>query len=123
MREFLEIHQDKRGKLIEVFKFPNCGQVFFLTSRPGIMRGNHYHTRKIEKFCVIEGKAELNLKERNTDELKRILLSGDKPQVITISPGFTHNILNIGRTELKVLIWCNEIFNPNDPDTFPEEVK
>lgn len=123
MQEFLKIYQDERGKLFEVFKFPKCGQVFFLTSRPGVVRGNHYHTRKIEKFCLVEGKAEINLKERSTGKIKHILLLGNKPEVVTVLPNHTHNIINIGKTDLKLLVWVNEVFNPDDPDTFPEKVE
>lgn len=119
----LEIKKDKRGKLIEIFKWPECGQVFYSTSKPGVVRGNHYHTRKKEFFCVIEGKAKITLRNRKTNKTEEYLVSGDKPELIKMKIGWTHNIKNISiKKEMKLLVWVNEIFNPKDPDTFYEEV-
>lgn len=127
MNEKLEIKSDERGKLIEVFKIPGAGQLFYATTRPGFIRGNHYHTRKIEKFCVIEGKAKIKLRNRETGEIKEFIVSGDEPQIIEMPINWTHSVENIGgdemkSTEMKLLAWVNEIFNSEDPDTFAEEV-
>ena len=122
MNKKLKIKQDERGKLLEVFKIPGAGQVIYLTSKPGIVRGNHYHTRKKEKFWAIEGKAKISLRNRENNKVKEYYISGDKPRVIDIPTNWTHNIKNVGKSELKLLIWINEIFNPADPDTYSEEV-
>lgn len=118
----LERKEDVRGVLIEVFKMPNDGQVFFSTSKPGVIRGNHYHTRKIERFCVIEGSATIRLRNRETREVREFLVSGNIPEIITMPINWTHNIQNTGSSEMKLIVWADEIFNPQDPDTFPEVV-
>ena len=122
MPEKLIIKQDERGKLIEIFKIPGFGQVVYSTSKPGVVRGNHYHTKKQERICVIEGKAKISLRNRKTNRLKEYYVSGDMPKIIDMSINWTHNIKNIGESELKLLIWTNEIFNPDAPDTYPETV-
>lgn len=122
MNQKLEIKKDERGGLIEIFKIPGFGQVHYSTSKPGVLRGNHYHARKEEKFCVIEGRAKISLRDRKNNELKEFLVSGETPEVIDMPKNWTHNIKNIGRDELKLLVWSNEIYNPEDPDTFLEEV-
>lgn len=120
--ELLKTREDERGKLVEVFKVPGFGQVFFSISKPGVVRGNHYHKRKVEKFCVIEGEAEISLRNRQTEELKSYLVSGKKPQVVPIPVNHAHNIINVGNSEMKLLVWANEIFDPKDSDTFSEQV-
>lgn len=122
MNEKLETKQDERGKLIEIFKIPGVGQIFYSTTKPGIVRGNHYHTRKKEYFCVIEGNGLIKLKNRETGEIKETEVSGGKPEVVEMPVNWTHNIKNIGKNEMKLLVWVNEIFNPEDPDTFAEKV-
>ncbi len=122
MIENIEIKKDERGFLMEIFKIPGVGQVFYSVSRPGIVRGNHYHTRKIEKFCVIEGEARISLRNRETGEKKDIDVSGATPQIVEMPIGWTHNIKNTGDAEMKLIIWTNEVFNPEDPDTFSEIV-
>ncbi len=116
----LEIKSDDRGNLIEVFKFPDVGQVFYSTSKPGVIRGNH--TRKIEQFCVVEGSAKIRLRNRETNEIKEYIVSGNTPKIVEMTVNWTHNIQNIGDGEVKLLVWSNEVFNPDDPDTFAEEV-
>jgi len=122
MNKKLEVKEDERGKLIEIFKIPGVGQVFYSTTKPGIIRGNHYHTRKKEFFCVIEGRGLIKLRNRETGEIKEIEVSGENPEIIEMPINWTHNIKNIGETEMKLLVWVNEIFNPEDPDTYFEEV-
>jgi UDP-2-acetamido-2,6-beta-L-arabino-hexul-4-ose reductase len=122
MREYIKKHKDERGELIEVFKIPNVGQIFYSTSKPGIIRGNHYHKRKIETFCVIEGQAKIRLRNRETNEIEEHDVTGDKPEHVVMRINWTHNIQNTGTKEMKLLVWANEVFNPEDPDTFSEEV-
>jgi UDP-2-acetamido-2,6-beta-L-arabino-hexul-4-ose reductase len=122
MNKKLEIKKDERGKLIEIFKIPGLGQVFYSTTKPGIIRGNHYHTRKKEFFCVIEGSGLIKLRNRETGEIQEIEVSGENPEIVEMPINWTHNIKNIGETEMKLLVWVNEIFNPEDPDTYFEEV-
>ena len=122
MSKKLEIKEDARGKLVEIFKFPEIGQLFFSTSKPGVTRGNHYHTRKKEYFCVIEGTAKIMLRNRDNGEIKEYDVSGEAPEIVEMTINWTHNIKNTGKSEMKLIVWANEIFNPADPDTFPEEV-
>ena len=122
VNEKLKIKEDERGKLIEIFKIPNAGQIFYSTTKPGIIRGNHYHTRKKEYFCVIEGEAKIRLRSRETNRIEEYVVSGDNPEIIEMKVNWTHNIKNVGEDEMKFLAWSNEVFNPEDPDTFAEEV-
>jgi len=122
MNRELEVKQDERGKLIEIFKISGVGQVFYCTTEPGMIRGNHYHLRKTEYFCIIEGKGLIKLKNRETREIKEIMASGKKPEIFEMPVNWTHNIRNTGDSEMKLLVWVNEIFNPDDPDTYAEEV-
>ena len=118
----LEIKSDERGNFVEVFKVPNFGQVSYSTTKPGVIRGNHYHTKKKEIFCVIEGKAKIKQRNRDNNKIEEKIVSGDAPELVEMKLNWTHNIQNIGDNEMKLLIWINEIYNPNDPDTFFEEV-
>jgi UDP-2-acetamido-2,6-beta-L-arabino-hexul-4-ose reductase len=122
MNQKLEKKSDPRGTLVEVFKIPGVGQVFYSTSKPGIVRGNHYHTRKQELFCVIQGSALIRLRNRATGEIKEYSVSGDAPEIVEMIPHWTHNIKNTGEEEMKLLVFANEVFDPSDPDTFAEEV-
>ncbi len=122
MIEDLIKKEDERGTLIELYKLPGVGQVFYSTTKPGYTRGNHYHLRKVERFCVVEGEGLIRLRNRNTSEIKEVSVSGDKPQIIDMLIGWTHNIKNVGDKEMKMVVWVNEVFNPKDSDTFPEEV-
>lgn len=118
----LKVKKDERGFLVELFKIPGAGQLFFSTSKPGVTRGNHYHTRKIERFCVIEGKAKIRLRDRKTGEIKEYLVSGGAPEIVDMPVHWTHDITNIGNNEMKLLVWVNEVFDPKDPDTYQEKV-
>jgi UDP-2-acetamido-2,6-beta-L-arabino-hexul-4-ose reductase len=121
-KEKLEIKGDERGDFIEIFKVPGKGQTSYSTTKPGITRGNHYHTRKEESFCVIEGEAKIRLRNINTNEMKEFDVSGENPETVKIPPNWTHNITNTGDKEMVLLMWISEVFNPEDPDTFYEEV-
>jgi UDP-2-acetamido-2,6-beta-L-arabino-hexul-4-ose reductase len=118
----LKLNTDNRGSFVEVFKLENGGQVSFSTTKPGITRGNHYHIRKNEKFCVVSGQASIKLRRIGTDKVIEYKVSGDNPSWVEMPIYYTHNITNIGNTELVTLFWINEHFNPNDPDTFFQEV-
>lgn len=119
----LEAHTDARGSFVEVARI-TCtgGQFSFSTTRPGITRGNHYHTRKVERFAVIQGKARIELRRIGTQEKLVFDLDGARPSFVDMPVWYTHNITNIGEGELITLFWINEPYNPQDPDTFFEEV-
>lgn len=118
----LKLNTDERGSFVEVFKLEHGGQVSFSTTKPGITRGNHYHIRKNEKFCVVSGQASIRLRRIGTDKVIEYTVSGDAPSWVEMPIYYTHNITNIGTTELVTLFWINEHFNPDDPDTFFEKV-
>ena len=113
---------DERGLFSELIHTKESGQISVSTSKPGITRGNHYHHTKIEKFIVLKGEATISMRKIGEKEAHKFQVSGDKLQIVTIPVGYTHNIKNTGDTEMVLLIWCNEIFNNNNPDTFYEEV-
>lgn len=115
-------HTDPRGAFVEVIRLNVGGQVSFSTTFPEITRGNHYHTRKIERFAVIKGKALIQLRRIGTDEVLDFHLSGDEPAYVDMPIWYTHNIKNTGDEELYTIFWINEFFEPNDPDTYFENV-
>jgi len=114
---------DNRGTLFEVIKQVGAGQVFFSTTKPGVTRGNHYHTRKIEKFCVVQGEAVIRMRRIGTSEVLEFPVSGSAPAAVEMPVFYAHHIENTGDGELVTLFWTNEVFNPADPDTFMEDVK
>ena len=118
----LTLHSDARGSLFEVVKSGGGGQVFMSTTHPGITRGNHFHTRKIERFLVASGEAEIRLRKLFSNEVTRFQVRGDAPCYVDMPTFHTHHITNTGQSELVTLFWANEIFDPTDPDTFPEQV-
>ncbi len=114
----LELNADNRGHLIEAIKTRCMGQVFYSSTNPGITRGNHYHTRKIERFCVVNGDAIIQLRRLGTDEVIEYEVSGETPVTIDMPVFYTHNITNCGDTTLLTLFWSNEFFDPEDSDTY-----
>jgi UDP-2-acetamido-2,6-beta-L-arabino-hexul-4-ose reductase len=116
-------HTDNRGSFVETVKTSIGGQFSFSTTHPGITRGEHFHTRKIERFAVIQGKAEIELRRIGTDEVLHFELDGDKPSFVDMPVWYTHNIKNVGTTDLLTLFWINEFFDPTDPDTYFEKVR
>ncbi len=118
----LDKHSDDRGDFIEVIKLGVGGQVSFSTTVPGITRGNHFHTRKIERFIVIKGKALIEIRKIGSKKKIAFKLNGDEPSYVDMPIWYTHNIKNIGSEELYTQFWINEWFDPNDADTFFEEV-
>jgi len=115
-------HTDSRGSFIETVRLNSGGQISFSTTVPDITRGNHFHTRKAERFAVIKGKALIELRKIGTNEIFSFELDGEKPSFVDMPIWFTHNIKNIGTEELYTIFWINEFFDQNDPDTFFETV-
>lgn len=115
-------HADPRGVYVEAMKFCSGGQAAFSTTVPGITRGDHFHTRKVERFAVIQGKASIKLRKYGTDEVIEYTLDGDDPAYVDMPIWYTHNITNIGDSELLTMFWINEFYDPGDPDTFFEKV-
>lgn len=115
-------HTDDRGSFVEVIRLGVGGQVSFSTTVPGITRGNHYHTRKIERFAVIKGKALIQLRKIGTDEVLNFELDGNEPAYVDMPIWYTHNIKNIGDEVLYTNFWINEPYNPEDADTYFENV-
>lgn len=115
-------HTDPRGAFVEVIRLGIGGQCSFSTTVPGITRGNHYHTRKIERFAVIKGKALIQLRKIDTDEVLDFYLDGTEPAYVDMPIWYTHNIKNIGEEELYTIFWIDEPFNPEDADTYFLEV-
>lgn len=117
------LHTDDRGSFVEIMRADTSGQSSYSTTKPGITRGNHYHTRKVERFAVIKGKALIQLRKVNTKGVINYYLDGEKPAYVDMPIWYTHNIKNIGESELITLFWINEPFNKEDPDTYFEEVQ
>ena len=113
---------DARGVFVEMLKTPDCGQFSFFTAHPGITRGGHYHHTKTEKFLVIKGVARYRFRHLVTDEVFELDSTGDEPLVVETIPGWAHDITNIGDDELVVMLWANEIFDRQNPDTIASPV-
>jgi UDP-2-acetamido-2,6-beta-L-arabino-hexul-4-ose reductase len=109
---------DERGNFVEIIRLETGGQVSFSTTKKGITRGNHFHTRKIERFSVIKGKALIQLRKIGTNEVFDYYLSGDEPAYVDMPIWYTHNIKNIGEEELYTMFWINEFYDAKDPDTY-----
>ncbi len=124
----LQKKADERGWLIEMLggDLPEgCkefGQLHVSVAYPGKVRGNHYHTRKIEWFCVPAGRGLLLLKDRETGEIREIKMGINNLKTIKIEPGAIHAIKNIGEEDMVLIVYSNEPFDPNDPDTFYEKI-
>ena len=117
-----DIHEDDRGVFGELIKAHSQGQTSFSTTRPGITRGNHFHIRKIERFAVIKGEALIKLRRIGTNQVITFNLTGREPSFVDMPIWYTHNITNTGEEELYAIFWINEFFNPDDPNTYFEEV-
>lgn len=115
-------HADPRGVFVEMLKTPDCGQFSYFTAYPGTTRGGHYHHTKTEKFLVIKGEALFRFRHLLTDELVELRTSGTTPQVVDTIPGWTHDITNVGNDEMVVMLWANENFDRQIPDTVASEV-
>jgi UDP-2-acetamido-2,6-beta-L-arabino-hexul-4-ose reductase len=115
-------HGDPRGTFVEVLKTQQSGQFSYFTAHPGVTRGGHYHHTKTEKFIVIQGEARFGFRHIATGEIAEICASAKNPQVVETIPGWAHDITNIGNDEMIVLLWANEIFDPEHPDTVRHQV-
>ncbi len=120
--KYLTPHRDDRGAFVEIIRHGISGQTSYSTTVPEITRGNHFHTRKIERFAVIQGKALIQLRKIGTDEIFNFELEGSQPSFVDMPVWYTHNIKNIGEGELLTVFWINEPFDPKDPDTYFEVV-
>lgn len=118
----LKKHTDDRGYLVETIKEFTGGQSFFSYTVPGITRGNHFHTRKVERFCVLQGEALIKMRRIGTEQIYEYRVSGNEPVTVDMPIYHTHNITNVGDTPMLTSFWTNEIFNPNDSDTYFEVV-
>ncbi len=118
----LEIKTDNRGCLAEFMKSAQFGQIFVSRTKPGITRGNHYHHTKTEKFMVVEGEAVIRFRHILNGGIIEHKVSGRDFRVVDIPPGYTHSIENVGATEMIVLFWASEIFDPTIPDTYFKNV-
>lgn len=115
-------HIDSRGAFVEIIRLGVGGQCSFSTTVPGIIRGNHYHIRKIERFAVIKGEALIQLRRVDSDETLNFKLDGKEPAYVDMPIWYTHNIKNTGNEDLYTIFWINEPYNPEDTDTYFTEV-
>lgn len=113
----LESHSDERGEFTEILKTSDSGQFSYFTAHPGVTRGGHYHHTKTEKFLVVSGQARFAFRHMLTEETHEIEVDSTNLQIVETIPGWVHDITNIGDSELLVLLWANEVFDPDKPDT------
>lgn len=118
----LKMNVDNRGSFTEFLKTPDRGQVSINISKPGITKGNHYHHTKNEKFLVVSGEGVIQFRKIDSKEVIEYKVSGEKLEVIDIPVGYTHNIINTGEADMVTVMWVNEVFNPENPDTIFMEV-
>lgn len=118
----LKAHTDPRGMFVEMLRTPDSGQFSFFTAHPGITRGGHYHHSKTEKFLVVQGRARFGFRNVLTDEVFTVETSGETPTVVETVPGWSHDITNIGDDLMLVMLWANELFDPQRPDTIAAKV-
>jgi len=118
----LKMNVDQRGSFTEFIKTPDRGQVSVNISKPGITKGNHWHHTKNEKFLVVSGKGAIRFRKIDSEEVIEYFVSGDKMEVVDIPTGYTHNIENLGEADMVTIMWANEAFDPEKPDTYFLEV-
>lgn len=118
----LKMNVDHRGSFTEFLKTPDRGQVSVNISKPGITKGNHWHHSKNEKFLVVSGKGVIRFRKVDSDKVIEYFVSGEKMEVVDIPTGYTHNIENLGDTDMVTVMWANELFDPEKPDTYYLEV-
>ena len=120
----LKMNVDQRGSFTELVHTLNCGQVSINISKPGITKGEHWHNSKWEQFIVVSGHGLIQMRKEGTDEVLNYEVSGEKIQSVIMLPGYTHNIINLSETEdLVTVMYCNEVFNPERPDTYFDKVE
>jgi UDP-2-acetamido-2,6-beta-L-arabino-hexul-4-ose reductase len=115
-------HRDSRGVFVEMLKTQDSGQFSYFTAHPGITRGGHYHHSKTEKFLVVKGQALFRFRNIITKEFFELSTTSDFPEIVETVPGWAHDITNVGTDEMIVMLWANENFNKERPDTFKFEV-
>ena len=118
----LKMNIDHRGSFTELMRTPDRGQVSVNVSKPGITKGNHWHHTKNEKFLVVSGEGLIRFRKVNSDEIIEYRVSGEKLEVVDIPTGYTHSIVNVGENDLVTVMWANECFDPDNPDTYFLEV-
>jgi len=118
----LRRHADPRGVFVEILKTPVCGQFSYFTAPPGVTRGEHYHHTKTEKFLVVKGTARFGFRHIITNETHELVVDRDAARIVETVPGWTHNITNVGSDEMIVMLWANELFDPQRPDTIVAKV-
>lgn len=116
-------HGDPRGLFVEMLKTPDCGQFSYFTAHPGVTRGGHYHHSKTEKFLVIKGSAHFGFRHIETGQTHELITQGGQARIVETVPGWTHDITNVGADELIVMLWANEVFDRQRPDTVGMKVK
>lgn len=114
---------DDRGSFTELVRTLDSGQFSISTSKSGVIRGNHYHNTKMERFIVVKGKAKITFKHVVTNETHEFFVSEEKIEPVMIPPGYSHKIENIGNEEMILILWCNELFDENKPDTYFKEIE
>lgn len=120
----LKMNEDQRGSFTELVHTLNCGQVSINISKPGITKGQHWHNSKWEQFIVVSGHGLIQMRKEGNDEVIEYEVSGDRIQSVIMLPGYTHNIINLSQTEdLVTVMYCNEVFNPERPDTYFDKVE
>lgn len=120
----LKMNEDQRGSFTELVHTLNCGQVSINISKPGITKGQHWHNSKWEQFIVVSGHGLIRMRKEGSDEVIEYEVSGDRIQSVIMLPGYTHNIINLSETEdLVTVMYCNEVFNPERPDTYFDKVE
>lgn len=120
----LKMNKDERGSFTELVHTLNCGQVSINISKPGITKGQHWHNSKWEQFIVVKGHGLIQQRKEGSDEVLNFEVSGEKIQSVIMLPGYTHNIINLSETEdLVTVMYCNEVFNPDRPDTYFDPVE
>lgn len=120
----LKMNVDDRGSFTEMLRSNCCGQVSINISKPGIVKGEHWHNTKTEKFCVVSGRGVIRFRDEREPNMPVIekFVSGDKIEVVDIPTGYTHNIENLGDTDMVTIMWCNECFDPGHPETYFDKV-
>jgi len=113
---------DSRGLFAEILKTPDCGQFSYFTAHPGVTRGSHYHHTKTEKFVVVRGTARFRFRHILDGRTFELTTNGETPEVVETVPGWAHDITNIGDSDMVVMLWANEVFDRQRPDTFPFEL-
>lgn len=118
----LKMNIDPRGSFTEIIRTPDRGQFSVNISKPGIIKGNHWHNTKNEKFVVVSGKGVIRFRKVGSSEVTEYYVSGEKQEVVDIPVGYTHNIENLGDHDMVTFMWCSECFDPDHPDTYYEEI-